>query len=163
MPLFRSKQDCCDVRVYVDEDRHNKEVLLTTKDVNNKLLAQHIFRDREIGHFANEVRKASDAVLGRFQTKLPGIGTQIFTPEEHLDVGEDRWFPATVCEHNQTQKKMVTIIPVGASPWFILSPWGNGPGIVAYLQDYNDEPVHGIEIVSHPKNLRSVDALVLEL
>ena len=34
--------------------------------------------------------------------------------------------------------------------------------IVAFLQDYNGEKVFGIEVVSHPEKMRSVDAIVLK-
>ena len=118
------------------------------------------FEDLEIGHFANEVRKESEFATEKFQTVLPEIGTKIYVPEEHLDLDE-KMFPASVTTHDKVGQKMVTIIPLGAAPWYVLSPWGNGPGIVAFLQDYSGEKVFGIEVVSHPGKMRSVDAIVL--
>ncbi|MFA7217671.1 MAG: hypothetical protein WC057_03630 [Dehalococcoidales bacterium] len=118
------------------------------------------FEDLEINHFANEVRRESESATERFQTVLPKIGTKIYVPEEYLDLDE-KMFPASVTTHDKVGQKMVTIIPLGAAPWYVLSPWGNGPGIVAFLQDYSGEKVFGIEVVSHPGKMRSVDAIVL--
>jgi len=120
------------------------------------------FEDREIGHVVNEIRKESETALNRFQVQLPEIGTRIYSPEEHLDVGNERWFPASVCVHDKTDEPMVTIIPLGAEPWYVLSPWGNGPGIVGYLQDYDGGKVFGVEVVSHPEKMRSVDVIVID-
>lgn len=62
--------------------------------------------------------------------------------------------PATVCFHSKAGKPMVTIIPLQFKPNedadgpFILSCWGNGPGIVCFLEDYEvGEEFYDVEII----------------
>lgn len=74
--------------------------------------------------------------LPRMVTTCLEIGDVISTPISD---------PATVCYHSNWEEPtpMATIITTGAKapknpgPYF-LSPWGNGPGIVCYLPDYQE-------------------------
>ncbi len=76
---------------------------------------------------------------------MPPLGTLISVP-----VGIDE--SATTCIHDKAKRPMCTIIPLGACPRFangpwILSPWGNGPGIVCFLDDWDGEPFFDVRIV----------------
>ncbi len=70
--------------------------------------------------------------------EFPPPGTVVSVPIE-LDM------PASVCIHHLVKRPMCTIIPLehkpdseANGPW-ILSPWGNGPGFVCFLVDWDGE------------------------
>ena len=148
----------CPVRTFVNIHGRSLQIVASVKTgVTHQIWLD---TDTEIAHFSHEVVKASEKLTNRDPVQLPDIGKKIGVPEIHLDLDE-MLFAASVCVHDKVGKPMVTIIPLGAAPWYILSPWGNGPGIVAFLEDYNGGKVFEIEVVSHPENFRSVDAIVL--
>jgi len=80
------------------------------------------------------------------EVKFPPIGATVSVPIEI-----DR--PASTCIHDTANRPMCTIIPLAekpdadsAGPW-ILSPWGNGPGIACFLEEWDGEPFFDVEIV----------------
>ena len=80
------------------------------------------------------------------EVKFPPIGMVVGVPIEI-----DR--PASTCIHDMARRPMCTIIPLqekpdpeADGPW-ILSPWGNGPGIVCFLDEWDGEPFFDVEIV----------------
>ena len=73
----------------------------------------------------------------------------------------------SVCVHHEAERLMCTIIPLeekpnaeADGPW-IISCWGNGPGIVCFLVDWNGEPFRSVKIVA--QNSCSVIAEVIPL
>lgn len=61
--------------------------------------------------------------------------------------------PASVCLHDQAKRPMCTIIPLGETPdpeaegpW-ILSCWGNGAGIVCFLEAWDETAFFDVEII----------------
>ncbi len=59
---------------------------------------------------------------------------------------------ASTCIHDMAQRSMCTIIPLADTPRFaegpwILSCWGNGPGIVCFLLDWNGKSFRDVEII----------------
>jgi len=73
----------------------------------------------------------------------PPIGTVIST------VIADKTLPASVCVHSLALRPMCTIIPVEKEPNWILSIWGNGPGIVCFLVDWDGKLFYDVEITAH--------------
>ncbi len=76
---------------------------------------------------------------------MPSLRMMVSVP-----VGIDQF--ASTCIHDTAQRPMCTIIPLGACPRFaqgpwILSPWGNGPGIVCFLDDWDGKPFMDVRIV----------------
>ena len=74
-------------------------------------------------------------------SEKPPVGTVIST------VIADLKYPASVCVHSLAHRPMVTIIPVEHEPYWILSIWGNGPGIACFLIDWNGKPYYDVEVV----------------
>jgi hypothetical protein len=77
---------------------------------------------------------------------FPRKGTVVSVP---IEIGQ----PASVCFHHEARRPMCTIIPLenkpdpdADGPW-ILSPWGNGPGIVCFLVKWDGEEFYDVEIV----------------
>lgn len=93
------------------------------------------------------------------QTLFPHRGATISVPIE-----VDR--PASVCIHNLAKRPMCTIIPLeqkpdedADGPW-ILSPWGNGDGIVCFIEKWDGQEFYDVEIIR--VNARSVTGVPLE-
>ena len=69
----------------------------------------------------------------------------------------------SVCIHHEAKQLMCTIIPLenkpnleSDGPW-MLSCWGNGPGIVCFLQDWHGEEFRSVKIVEvWPKSVVGV-------
>lgn len=55
--------------------------------------------------------------------------------------------PASVSCHTKNGKPMCTIIEVGDETKWILSTWGNGPGIVCFLENYHGQDVFSVRIL----------------
>ena len=75
--------------------------------------------------------------------------------------------PATVCTHDRALRPMCTIIPLAErpdddadGPW-ILSCWGNGPGIVCFLDEWDGNPFYDVEVIK--VNRKSVTARPLSV
>ena len=72
----------------------------------------------------------------------------------------------SVCVHHEADRIMCTIIPVEKLPYpeadgpWMLSCWGNGPGIVCFLQDWQGEPFRSVRIVA--QNAKSVIAVPIQ-
>lgn len=83
---------------------------------------------------------------------IPPVGTRIAVPVL-LDE-----LPASVTIHKTLERPMLTIIPLAESPFFVLSPWGNGAGIIGFLQEFdNSFDVFEVEVVE--SNPRSVEVV----
>ena len=77
--------------------------------------------------------------------KFPSVGMVVGVPSEI-----ER--PASTCIHHLANRPMCTIIPLqqtpdGAQGPWILSPWGNGPGLVCFLEEWDGEPFFDVEIL----------------
>jgi hypothetical protein len=59
----------------------------------------------------------------------------------------DPSMPASVCTHGTSRRPMCTIIPVEKEPYWILSCWGNGPGITCLLKDYPGGPFYDVLVL----------------
>lgn len=93
------------------------------------------------------------------ETSFPPVGTVV-----SVLIELDR--PASACIHDLAQQPMCTIIPLqekpdpeADGPW-ILSCWGNGPGIVCFLDEWDGKPFFDVEIIA--TRPRSVVAHALE-
>ncbi len=84
------------------------------------------------------------------KVEMPPLGMIVAVPYEIND-------PASFCLHDMARRAMCTIIPVGETPrgaegpW-ILSPWGNGPGIVCFLDDWDGKDFLEVKIVEIHSN-----------
>ena len=78
--------------------------------------------------------------IAKPEVDKPPIGTVVST------VIADLKCPVSVCVHSLARRPMATIIPVEAEPYWILSIWGNGPGIACFLVDWNGKPFYDLEI-----------------
>ena len=80
------------------------------------------------------------------EVEFPPVGTIVSVLIE-LDK------PASTCIHDLARQPMCTIIPLqekpdpGADGPWILSCWGNGPGIVCFLDDWDGKPFLDAEII----------------
>ena len=84
----------------------------------------------------------------RRSVEKPDVGDVIST------VIADLSCPASVCVHSLARRPMCTIIPVEDDPYYILSIWGNGPGIACFLTDWDGKPFYDLKIVSiSPKSV----------
>ena len=77
----------------------------------------------------------------RKNVEKPNVGDVIST------VIADISYPASVCVHSLARRPMCTIIPVENDPHWILSIWGNGPGIACFLVDWDGKPFYDVEII----------------
>ena len=87
-------------------------------------------------------QKSKKEISDRRNVEKPDIGDVISTVIGDLNC------PASVCNHSLSHKPMCTIIPVENDPYFILSIWGNGPGIVCFLQDWDGKPFFDVDILT---------------
>lgn len=74
-------------------------------------------------------------------SEKPEVGIVVST------VIADIGLPASVCYHNLAEQDMCTIIPVEEEPYWILSCWGNGPGIACLLEDWDGQYFYDVEIL----------------
>ena len=93
------------------------------------------------------------------EVELPSPGMVVGVPIEI-----DR--PASVCTHDQAKRPMCTIIPLAEKPdpeadgpW-ILSCWGNGPGIVCFLEGWDGKEFFDVQITERRE--KSVIAVPLK-
>ena len=87
---------------------------------------------------------------------MPPIGTIISVPP--LRSASDK--PASVCIHHGARRSMCTIMEVETEPYWFLSCWGNGPGYVCFLEDWDGKSFYDVEITQ--VNLKSVSGIALE-
>ena len=69
----------------------------------------------------------------------------------------------SVCLHHAAKRFMCTIIPTEHRPFpdadgpWMLSCWGNGPGIVCFLTGWTGKPFRKVQVVAHsPKSVTAI-------
>ena len=93
-----------------------KEEILKEKKRLGATIVAHYYQEAEIQDLADHVGDSlalaqyCEKTNWRHQTVLPEIGTEIYVPEEHLDLYE-KLFPASVATHDKVGQKTVTTIP----------------------------------------------------